>query len=827
MKFRFLLCAKVGCALLATLGGACTGNLGSNDKPATGGNGGVAGKPGSNGPPANLADQVTLPLEVFGVDGIVREVSFPLNQGAFSGAKKVALRLHNVRYPTKASVQLNDDAWKPITNDTVEVSGPAKSFGGIGGGFAVLDVKFDVPARSLLQGSNTLRFRFEKTDGLSMGYRVIGIDLLDGAGASVLPSNLFVQDNPSKWSAPSGADAKAGQALWTTAVLQEGPDSSAKLRAKCSDCHAEDGRDLKYFNYSNFSIVERAKFHGLSEQQGKNIAAHIRNLDVVAPGRPWNPPFQPGAGNTDRPIESFSAGAGIDAIVDEDATIAAIFKAGFDRTALADGNALRRIAVSDIPIGLQLPDWNHWLPEIHPKDIVGEAFDASGANVGWKALADRLASKQGPALDEYLGNPGDAPFLYQSSGARADFNGWRNKLWELRSMTPGVPIEGDPPQKWTDKVAKQTYAIAVWGQVRTWELMNRFGLERYAVQAYPSGETRAWFSERHLFDTSPFLQGIRGGPGCAGEGCEGRAWTGSSIGNTEVNYDYLSNSWYHLQLELNAGQRVCGGHRCTDYGYAFGFLNHISGKQGLYEGGRRLLWGIKAMEEHDAGKGPILYDGFSLATSNPLRPLGLGEAIPTKWWTDSAHPDRSKALSITAQVFAEKLGSFTVEEWRTANYGKGEDGANFMDATRVVDTGGDETISRSIGDGFWFSLPPLKEVRLHPAVVNALARFGLAMWPRNNWMEQGVPLTGAAPAAPTVRASQGSVKVQWAGGATSYNVFRATSAEGPWLAVALLREGSSFTDVPLTKGVTYHYAVSANGPTSESPMSPAKSVTRT
>ena len=39
------------------------------------------------------------------------------------------------------------------------------------------------------------------------------------------------------------------------------------IQATCADCHAVDGRDLKYFNYSNRSIIERSKFHNLTQTE--------------------------------------------------------------------------------------------------------------------------------------------------------------------------------------------------------------------------------------------------------------------------------------------------------------------------------------------------------------------------------------------------------------------------------------------------------------------------------------------------------------------------------------------------------------------------------
>src|SRR5207249_8229093 len=45
-----------------------------------------------------------------------------------------------------------------------------------------------------------------------------------------------------------------------------------------------------------YTTLFRSMFHGLSEQQGELVASYIRSLPVPNPGRPWNPPYQPGPG---------------------------------------------------------------------------------------------------------------------------------------------------------------------------------------------------------------------------------------------------------------------------------------------------------------------------------------------------------------------------------------------------------------------------------------------------------------------------------------------------------------------------------------------------
>jgi hypothetical protein len=737
------------------------------------------------------------------------------------------LRVHGLRYEGQASVQINKGIWIPVSNSTVDIPEPAKSFGGIGGGFATLSLSMPLTNLPLVSGRNVVNFRFDKSNGLSMGYRVLGIDVLDSNQLSVLDQTQFTQDDPSTWSAPAGGDAVNGKQLWQSAVLVDRPLSMRTITARCADCHSTTGSDLKYFGYSNNAIVERAKFHGLTEKAGKDLAAYIRGLNVVTEGRPWNPPFQPGPGSTLRPLTAFSSGAGIDAVVDEDTTIDAIFQNNFDRSALVDPatGILRRLSVNDIPMSLQLPDWNHWLPEVHPKDVLGTAFSTTQAQTRFVALRERLVSKKQDPLEwsRYLNDLGNAPFLYPSGGARADFINWQQKAENccnsLRTAILGPNFSGT----WDDTTAKNVYGAAVWMQVRAWELMTEFQMEGYAQTAYPTGDKRAWFSERSLFDTSPFQLGIDG-QDCSSGTCVGRL-TGSSMGNTNVNYAYLANSWYNLQFLLNPGQRECGGHRCIDWGYTYGWFGDLVRANGVYGGGRRLLFGLKSMDEHDTNRG-TLADGFSFATANILRALSLGDSTAQAFWGDTSRPNRKRALEVSTQVWVEKLGSWTVEKWRTENYGQGEDGANFMDATRVIGTGSGEVQDRSMADGHWYSLRGLKTLAVHPAVLNALARFGAAMWPANDWAAQGVIPTNTAPGMPSVAAAPGGVSVSWSpmAGAASYNVHRATSAQGPWLSVALLRSGTSLVDRPAETGKTYYYAISANTTNSESTLSAASAI---
>src|SRR5262249_36795865 len=193
-------------------------------------------------------------------------------------------------------------------------------------------------------------------------------------------------DDPNSWKPPltDPASLSAGRQLWQNGPLTANSFPNAgPIRAHCADCHARDGRDLKYFSYSNESIVARSRFHGLSELQGRQIASYIRSLTAPSPGRPWNPPYQPGPGLDAQPAANWAAGAGIGWVLENDsATLPSLFPPSAAPTMPAllpritrdafrpDGNLNPR----EIPIAFQLPDWNHWLPQIHPLDAWGPSF---------------------------------------------------------------------------------------------------------------------------------------------------------------------------------------------------------------------------------------------------------------------------------------------------------------------------------------------------------------------------------------------------------------------------------------------------------------------
>jgi len=265
--------------------------------------------------------RMELPIEVLGSDGTTTSRTFTLTASQCDSVRSLWLQVHGLRYQTQASVQVNSSVWIPLRNDTVSVAAPGKAFGGIGGGFSTLELTLALPTGSAVAGGNTIRFRFNESDGLASGYRVLAWNFVTDDGSKVLPPTDFVEDAPESWTPPlPDVDSiNAGQELWHTAPLVASSlRNSPRIQAHCADCHAHNGLDLKYFNFSNTSIVARSRFHGLTTLQGEQIASYIRSLPLPSPGRPWNPPYQPGPGLDEQPVSNWAAGAGLVWVLDRD-----------------------------------------------------------------------------------------------------------------------------------------------------------------------------------------------------------------------------------------------------------------------------------------------------------------------------------------------------------------------------------------------------------------------------------------------------------------------------------------------------------------------------
>jgi len=538
--------------------------------------------------PVTKAATVTVPIEVAGEDGTTASATFDIPIGRASGVRSLWMQIHGLAYPDMASVQLNDGAWLPLNNSTLDVAEPGKSYGGIGGGFSTLKMTLRLSEHAVADGLNTIRFRFNHSDGIASGFRVLAFNFFGADSNPVLDSQIFEQEDPGKWTPPLPDSIAAGQALWYNAPLSPGGfKATPRIQAHCAECHARDGRDLKYFCFSNRSIIARSRFHGLSELEGRQIASYIRSLSTPSPGRPWNPPYQPGPGLDHQPVENWAAGAGLGWVLDEDSgTLPFIFGV---KDSISPASRITRepfrpdgnLNVREIPISFQLPDWNHWLPQVHPLDAWGPAFEKSELAQLYNSTA---APRAKPSLRDALASP-DLASLISSGRIVAYFDKWRDSRRAfLKPYVEGKSVN------WTPGLGVKAYSTQLWQLVKTWEMTQEFGLESRGRELYgPDGESRTWFNTI-AEATAPATVNIPDGP--------------SGMGGSALTNEYFDAAWYELQILLNSGNHRHRDRTPVDWVYVIGRFLDLHRESRRPEPSRLLLAVIKAMQSTDPRLGP-------------------------------------------------------------------------------------------------------------------------------------------------------------------------------------------------------------------------------
>ena len=503
---------------------------------------------------------ISYPMEVMAPSGTASKsvvFSVPPNTNA-AQEWDLTLTIHGLEYETEGSVEVNGGTMIPLDSAHVKLQGHAAAYGGIGGAFATVSMVVPLSGGALRIGSNTVTFTFNGTDGNSSGYRIIALNFVNATtGESMLGSGTQV--DPGTWTAPlnDATDIAAGQSLWQSANLSLPLAGGGKvaIKAHCADCHAHDGRDLKYFNYSNNTIEIRAGFHGLTAKQGQQIASYIRTLANVTPppnARPWNPPYQPGPGLDSLPVNDWAAGAGLSAVLATDSQMFDYFAPNGDTSSWAlNGNLNQR----ETPITLQLMDWNHWLPRVWP----GDTFDGF--------TSSKFVAQTYPALvarmEAGTENPGS--LFYDERGV------FGLDLKSTGNWTPLGPYTSSADE------TNAMYSVSLWRMVREWDFVQQFGLEGQNATLYAEappgqspgqGEPRGWFQLDQAFYTAPFFGHFPNGAGVMN--CQG------IHNNAATTCQALNVQWYEVEMITNDGSHTQGGGIGMDYGYAVGSIGALS-----------------------------------------------------------------------------------------------------------------------------------------------------------------------------------------------------------------------------------------------------------
>ena len=261
-----------------------------------------------------------------------------------------------------------------------------------------------------------------------------------------------------------------------------------------------------------------------SSKANRSQATSARCPDP-ARGVPGIRPISPGPAWIARPVTDWAAGAGLAWALDDDSkTLPFVFGAGMitREPFRPDGNLNPR----EVPIALQLPDWNHWLPQVHPMDAWGPAFQKSEFSE-WYASSAKLS------LRASLASPNLAALI--SSGRLANyFDKWRDARHAfLKPYVEGKSVN------WTPELAVKAYSTQLWQLAKTWEMTQEFGLEARGREMFgPDGEPRTWLNTIPAA-AAPATVNIPDGP--------------SGMGRSALTNEYFDASWYDLQVIVNSG----------------------------------------------------------------------------------------------------------------------------------------------------------------------------------------------------------------------------------------------------------------------------------
>jgi hypothetical protein len=719
--------------------------------------------------PLQTRGSLKLPIEVIGPDGYIEEVKFTLADA--SGIDRVYVQCHRCGYRdssvnttrgAKGSVRLNGGGWVNLDDYNAAIAEPEKSYGGIAGGAHT--ARFSVPISGAVRGVNTLQFRFNATDGFTSGYRILKFDLLRN-WVGVLSPSLFSDDDPTLWAAPLSTQSaiQQGKTLWTTgAKLKESPLSTKILNASCSSCHAADGRDLKYFNYSNWSIQERSKFHGLTELEGQQIASYIRSLNTPAPkqARPWNPPYQPGPGLDSRPVAEWAAGAGIDAVLNSDKDMLPyLFPKGTSAAELEKVFSSKgTLNMREMPIAIQFPDWNAWLPEVAPQDVWStfqtetpygaySGIKAEFASKGLTALAQQPAAYRPAENLDYW--PTQASYLLDDLGGRI-FHWLRDGTTEygcgsgasLRARN-GKAMES---RNTVYSLEDAKSSLIRWSQTKYWEVMQEFQLEDKSGQVFGNKGVRermGWPIFGHaVYQTAPHF---------IADGCVHMKYQTPGVGALE------SSAWYQLQTTLQAGERVMGGLTPVDWVYNF---QHISRATQYNDNVANPVMYyqnlIKMYQNGDNGDGPksgghwSLPPGWLLRFTHPRLVLfadqgsgGTSAASKLLERLNTYEPNlRAKLTAATINSFMTVVESFPESAWDrcvTEGYPRGNDHWSCVDPAdyvpKAINFAADNALWHEYlhPDTFRYMIPELRRINTDPAAINRLIAWCKTMWPAGGW----------------------------------------------------------------------------------------------
>jgi hypothetical protein len=785
-----------------------------------------------------FSQQIEVPIEVLGDEGLTISSSFTIDQeqlNKINSTNNLYLRANNLGYEGKASVQVNGGSWISLTNSSVKIYSPEKERGGMtNGGYNT--IRFTVSISNFQVGVNTITLRFNYSDGISNGYRVIDLDVLDAASERILKNSsyyvlpgtttrdyetsYFIKDAPEDWKSPYYTETDGepddffdkvfqGRNLWyygrNGAPNVEGDpllnnylpttekgfwygytnlSSGKEIKAKCTSCHLQDGRDLEIFSYSNKSIIERSKFHDLTEEEGKLIATYIRSLSEEDPtsgsigryGRPWNPPYQPGPQLAGKPIEQWAAGAGLDAVLEEDADMFPyLFPNGVSQEELY--KVFDSAATSDrteIPVAIQFPDWKHWLPIVHPMDAYikddywNDTSKKYDPKKGYKKFRQYILDNLSTYQQQNITAQEAIDLMKANSAFHSEYRrfleegGSNIKQWRTLDGTATSKIADDIPRELAAASLARLMAV------QYFEVMNEFNFQdkahwftQFDEEDHP--KPRQWFGDSYqVFEVPPHFQAC-----VKSEDANGNCLSFKGQGDATGKYD--STNWYHLQSIVNGGEGMMQQNSPVDYNYQNMFILKASSSSGLYEPLRyyQTLNTMYRTKTWSGGSGPNTSDGFRIRVMGPWFFYGMTFRRNFEGFTEEEFPNLLNEFSpgLRVRVTNALLLQFLTEVedgdadtdgnlyneglnklynsngtiyWE--RYTGSEDASDKLEPKEILESEilkGDAIFNSDVigkwVDQFYYLIPKFYDLGVDDAILERLINWCAAAWPLINW----------------------------------------------------------------------------------------------
>jgi hypothetical protein len=236
---------------------------------------------------------------------------------------------------------------------------------------------------------------------------------------------------------------------------------------------------------------------------------------------------------------------------------------------------------------MQLPDWSQWLPRIHPKDAWG---------------ADFADSKFATMYDG--GTSSGKSRLKPKSSLRELLTAAQTSHSDLRSVVPAF-VRWSRARRallgrivktktvWSTELTNKVYSTQLWQLMKTWEMTQEFGLEGKGHDFFgEAAEPRTWCSTVPA-DTAPAAAHIPDGT--------------TGVGASALTNEYLSASWYELQILLNSGNHQHHNRSPIDWVYVIGQFHDLYLQSNNPEPVRLLVAVTKALQSTDVHLGPDNY----------------------------------------------------------------------------------------------------------------------------------------------------------------------------------------------------------------------------